>query len=68
MRVDLLTFIQRISDTTPKYDYPMEWDNMAVLPISTFDAWMKNQIDFKVRNKVRKAEKKRSGCPRGASR
>lgn len=58
MRVDLLTFIQRISDTTPKYDYPMEWDNMAVLPISTFDAWMKNQIDFKVRNKVRKAEKK----------
>jgi hypothetical protein len=57
-RVDLFTFIQKLSDTAPKYKYPMEWDNMAVLPITTFDDWMKNQIDFKVRNKIRKAEKR----------
>lgn len=56
-RIDLFTFIQRLSDATPRYNYPMEWDNMAVLPISTFDDWMKNQINFKVRNKIRKAEK-----------
>jgi hypothetical protein len=56
-RVDLFTFIQKIPDTKPKYSYPMEWDNMAALPVSTFDHWMKNQIDFKVRNKVRKAAK-----------
>jgi len=31
---------------------------MAVLPVSTFDHWITHQIDFKVRNKVRKAEKK----------
>jgi hypothetical protein len=54
---DLFTFIQKLSDTSPKYDYPMEWDNMAVLRLSSFDDWMKHQIDFKVRNKVRKAEK-----------
>jgi hypothetical protein len=35
----------------------MEMDNMAVLPVSTFDEWMSKQIDFKVRNKVRKATK-----------
>jgi hypothetical protein len=35
----------------------MEWDNMAVLPISTFDDWMTHTINFKVRNKVRKAAK-----------
>jgi len=57
IRIDLLTFIQKLSDTTPKYNYPMEWDNMAALPITTFDDWMKNQVDFRVRNKVRKATK-----------
>jgi hypothetical protein len=56
-RIDLFTFIQRLSDTSPNYDYPMEWDNMAALRVSTFDDWIKNRIDFKVRNKVRKAEK-----------
>ena len=55
--IDLFTFIQRISDTRPKYDYPMEWDNMAVLPVSTFDHWMTKQINSKVRLKVRKAAK-----------
>jgi len=57
MRVDLFTFIQKLSEPTPKYSYTVEWDNMAALPVSTFDHWMKNQIDFKVRNKVRKAAK-----------
>lgn len=56
-RIDIFTFIQKLSDTSPRYSYPMEWDNMAALPVSTFDHWMKHQIDFKVRNKVRKAEK-----------
>ena len=56
-RMDLFTFVQRISETAPKYDYPMELDNFAALPVSTFDHWMAKQIDFKVRNKVRKAAK-----------
>jgi hypothetical protein len=56
-RVDLLTFIPRLSDTSTKLNYPTELDNMAALPVSTFDEWMTKQIDFKVRNKVRKAAK-----------
>jgi hypothetical protein len=56
-RIDLFTFIQKLSDTSPKFNHPMEWDNMAALRVSTFDDWMKHQIDFKARNKVRKAEK-----------
>ncbi|MFZ3202049.1 MAG: hypothetical protein WA175_12975 [Candidatus Acidiferrales bacterium] len=55
--IDAFTFIQRLSETSPKYSYPMEWDNMAVLPVSTFDNWMAHQVNFKVRNKVRKAAK-----------
>ena len=58
VRIDLFTFIQRLSETPTKLNYPMEWDNMAVVHVSTFEDWMKHQIDFKVRNKIRKAEKK----------
>ncbi|MGA2271955.1 MAG: hypothetical protein ABSH00_00265 [Bryobacteraceae bacterium] len=36
----------------------MEWDNMAVLPVSTFDHWWTQQIGFKARNKAKQAEKK----------
>jgi hypothetical protein len=56
-RVDIFTFIQKISDTEPKFKFPMEWDNMAAVRVSTFDQWMARQIDFKTRNKVRKSAK-----------
>jgi hypothetical protein len=57
-RVDLFTFLQRLPDTTPKYHYPMEWDNFAALPITTFENWWMKQIGFKARNKAKQAEKK----------
>ena len=56
-RIDLLTFMQKLPDTEPKYSYPFEWDNLAVLPISTFDHWWNKQIGFKARNKAKQAEK-----------
>ena len=56
-RADLFTFTQQLTDLTPRYAYRMEWDNLAVLPVTSFDHWMKNQIDFKARNKSRKAAK-----------
>lgn len=56
-RIDLFTFIQKLSDTSPKHNYFLEWDNFAALRVSTFDDWLIHQINFKVRNKIRKAEK-----------
>jgi len=56
-RTDLFTFIQKLSDISPRYGYPMELDNMAALRVSSFEDWLKQQIDFKARNKIRKAEK-----------
>jgi hypothetical protein len=57
-RIDLFTFTQRLADTSPKFSYPMEWDNYAVLPVTTFDHWWTKQIGFKARNKTKQAEKK----------
>jgi hypothetical protein len=57
-RVDLFTFMQKLPETAPKFRYPMEPDNLAVLAVSTFDHWWTKQVDAKTRNMVRKAEKK----------
>jgi hypothetical protein len=57
-RVDLFTFMQLMPETSPKYTYAMEWDNLAVLPVSTFDHWWKHQIGSYPRNRARQAEKK----------
>jgi hypothetical protein len=56
--VDLFTFMQMLPDTTPKYKFPMEWDNVAALEIFTFDQWWNEQIGKKTRNMARQAEKK----------
>lgn len=57
-RMDLFTFIQRLPATTPDYNYPMEWDNLAALPVTTFEHWWNRQIHGKTRNMVRRSEKK----------
>jgi hypothetical protein len=57
-RVDLFTFVQKLPDTTPKFTYPMEWDNFAAIHITTFNDWWTKQIGFKARNKAKQAEKK----------
>jgi hypothetical protein len=57
-RADIFTFLQRVTETAPKYDYPMEWDNFAALPLTTFDNWWMKQIGFKARNKAKQAEKR----------
>jgi hypothetical protein len=57
-RADLFTFLQKLPETWPRYPYPYEWDNLAVLPISTFVHWWSQQIGFKARNKAKQAEKK----------
>jgi hypothetical protein len=58
IKPDLFTFIEKLPETSPRYAYPMEWDNMAVLPVSTFEHWWTQQIGFKARNKAKQAEKK----------
>jgi hypothetical protein len=58
-RIDLFTFMQKLPESSPKYSYPMEWDNLAVLSISTFEQWWTERLGFKARNKAKQAEKKK---------
>ena len=54
---DIFTFCQRVPETERKYDYPMEWESLAVLPVSTYDHWWTKQQSRASRNKVRKSQK-----------
>lgn len=56
-RIDLFTFMQSLSRQSPQHDYPFEWDNLAAVPVSSFDHWWAKQINGKTRNMVRRAEK-----------
>lgn len=57
-RIDIFTFLQGLPKAEPKFGYPMEWDNLAVIPISTFENWWTKQIGGKTRNMVKQADKK----------
>jgi len=56
-RIDVFTFLQRLPNTSPMYAYPFETDNLAVLPVSTFENWWNNQIKSYPRNRARQAKK-----------
>ena len=65
-RVDVFTFMQDLQHTTPLYDYPMEQDNLAALPVSSYDHWFAKQIDNKTRNMV--GVRRRRASPSGKCR
>jgi hypothetical protein len=57
-KIDVFTFSQKLPETLPKYEYPMEWDNVAALHVESFDHWWTTQVNDKTRNMVRKAKKR----------
>ena len=54
---DIFTFVQKLPATVPRYEYHLEWDNFAVIPISTYSDWWDNRVESSVRRAVRKAAK-----------
>jgi hypothetical protein len=54
---DLFTFLQKVTDKNTRYDFYLEWDSIAVLPITTYENWWTRQINDKTRNMIRKTQK-----------
>ena len=57
LKADIFSFTQRIPDTQPHYSYPLEWDNAAVVPITTYKDWWE-KLSQESRRNVRIAAKK----------
>ena len=55
---DLFTFEQKLPDVSPKYDYHLEWDNLAVVKIDSYNHWFNNQITRQVRQAITKFQQK----------
>ena len=57
LKADILTFVQKLPEIQPKHKYHQEWDNLAVIPITTFNEWWEKRVDPGARRAVRKAQK-----------
>jgi hypothetical protein len=58
LKADLFSFWQRPPHTEARFGYYHEWDPVAALPISTYEHWLKKQLNSKTRNMLTRAEKK----------
>jgi hypothetical protein len=57
LKADIFTFAQKLPDTVPRYPYRREWDNPAVIRITTFADWWERRVEPSVRRAVRKGAK-----------
>ena len=57
---DLFSFAQLFTETTPRFPYPFEWDNLAVARTLDFSAWWQ-ALPQESRKNVRRSEKRGVG-------
>lgn len=58
IKADIFTFMQRLPESKPKYNYFMEWDSIAAIPITSYENWIKKQIVQNSRKKIGYAQRK----------
>lgn len=56
-RADIFSFSQKLPAIQPKYSYPMGWDSIAAIRITTFKAWWDN-VPQETRKNVRRSQKR----------
>lgn len=57
LKADIFTFVQKLPETTPRYAYSFEWDNVAAIPTDTYEEWTK-RVSRLVRQDVNRAKKR----------
>ena len=57
LRADIFTFAQKPPATIPKYKYPMEWDSVAVIRLTSFKEWWE-KLPQETRKNVRRSQKR----------
>jgi len=55
LKADIFTFSQKLPATKPQFDYPFEWENLAVVSITTFKEWWENRLPQESRKNVRRS-------------
>ncbi|UOA10196.1 hypothetical protein [Methylobacter sp. S3L5C] len=57
LNADIFTFAQQLPNITPKFNFPMEWDNVAAIPTSDYKFWW-DSLPQEARKNARRAERR----------
>ena len=57
LRADIFTFAQKLPATLPKYSYPMEWESVAAVHVTSFKDWWE-KLPQEGRKNVRRSQKR----------
>jgi len=57
LKADVLTFSQKLPNVTPKHPYPVDWDNVAAIPLTSYENWLK-KLSQDARRNIKTAAKR----------
>lgn len=57
LKADIFTFVQKLPDVVPKHKYHLEWDNAAVIPITSYSNWLESRVEYDVRKAIKRAKR-----------
>jgi hypothetical protein len=57
LAADIFTFAQMLPATKPKYSYPVEWDSIAAVHLTSFKEWWE-KLPQETRKNVRRSQKR----------
>jgi len=57
LRADILSFAQKLPEIRPKYEYPVEWESIASVRLTSFQKWWEG-LPQETRKNVRRAQKR----------
>jgi GNAT acetyltransferase-like protein len=57
LRADIFTFTQKVPASCPRYSYPLDWESVAAIPLTTFTQWWEG-LPQETRKNVRRAQKR----------
>jgi hypothetical protein len=57
LRADIFTFTQKPPTTVAKYEYPVEWDSVAAIRLTSFKEWWES-LPQETRKNVRRSQKR----------
>lgn len=57
LKADVFTFTQKLPATRPKYPYPMDWESVAAVHITSFKEWW-DELPQETRKNVRRSQKR----------
>lgn len=58
LHADIFAFRQKLLDDIQRLNFPVYWDNLAVIPITSYSEWWEKRLSQDGRRNVRRAEKR----------